>query len=103
MIEMRTAQHARVVNIIVAILRHKLVAFKLLALTRYTSTATRYHMVPLECTYTLSLLLLYYCFSHFGYNNITYSMVVGMVSLISGAESGSSQSSTSGMMSPKGS
>lgn len=99
---MRAAQHARVVNIIVAILRHKLVAFKLLTLTRYTSTATRYHMVPL--VHTLPFTALYYCYSHFGYNNIiTYSMVVGMVSLISGAESGSSQSSTSGMMSPKGS
>jgi hypothetical protein len=97
---MCAAQHACVMNIIVAILGYKLVAFKLLALTRYTSTATRYHMVPLECTLSLSALPL---LQPFGYNNITYSMVVGMVSLISGAESGSSQSSTSGMMSPKGS
>ena len=97
---MCAARHARVMNIIVAILRHKLVAFKLLTLARYTSTATRYHMVPLECIFSLSALPL---LQPFGYNNITYSMVVGMVSLISGAESGSSQSSTSGMMSPKGS
>ena len=98
---MCAARYARVMNIIVAILRHKLVALKLLTLTRYASTAAYYHMVPLE--YALALLPLHYSSSHFGYNNITYSMVVGMVSLISGAESGSSQSSTSGMMSPKGS
>jgi hypothetical protein len=98
---MCAARHARVMNIIVAILRHKLVAFKLLTLTHYASTAAYYHIVPLECA--LAFLPLHYCSGHFGYNNITYSMVVGMVSLISGAESGSSQSSTSGMMSPKGS
>jgi hypothetical protein len=98
---MCAARHARVMNIIVAILRHKLVAFKLLTLTRYASTAAYYHIVPLESA--LAFLPLHYCSGHFGYNNITYSMVVGMVSLISGAESGSSQSSTSGIMSPKGS
>src|SRR5215211_6370305 len=56
-------------------------------------------MVPLVCALSLTALLLPQpsC-----YNNITYSMA-GMVSLMSGAESGSSQSSTSGMMSPKGS
>jgi hypothetical protein len=45
---MRAAKLACMVNVFIAILCHKRVAFKLLTLTCYASTAARYHMVPLE-------------------------------------------------------
>jgi hypothetical protein len=42
MIEMRAAQLAGVVHVIIAIWRHKAVAFKLLTLAHYASAATGY-------------------------------------------------------------
>ena len=45
---MRAAKLACMVNVFIAIICHKRVAFKLLTLTCYASTAARYHVVSLE-------------------------------------------------------
>jgi len=45
MIEMCATGFACMMNIIKTVMRHKLVAFKLLTLTCYASATTRYHLV----------------------------------------------------------
>jgi len=60
---MRAAKLACMVNVFIAILCHKWVAFELLTLTCYTPTAARYHMVSLERHLSFSYSY-YYCSSH---------------------------------------